>query len=321
MVVIIDDREDVWNFAPNLIHVRPYHFFQHTGDINAPPGLTKQEKDDKEGFDFSALKDKTNNSEDPKEKIKFTDESNLTGDQDKTEENFSHDAKSEAKIDGSPPIACTIYEEADVKMENTNAPTETTKISEMAEESPKQSDGNADVAENPKTHESSQSPGENSDVEITEVSETDAKDINLKPVEENGSNETTPSKEEDENQSKESKIHVNDPDDYLLYLEEILRTVHHAYYEMYDICKKNGDSDPIPDMKIVLPYVRRKVLENVRVVFSGLIPTNAKLDKSRPYLVAKSLGAVVEDKVTENTTHIVAARLGTSKVIYSASYW
>ena len=31
MVVIIDDREDVWNYAPNLIHVRPYHFFQHTG--------------------------------------------------------------------------------------------------------------------------------------------------------------------------------------------------------------------------------------------------------------------------------------------------
>ena len=42
MVVIIDDREDVWNFAPNLIHVRPYHFFQHTGDINAPPGLSKR---------------------------------------------------------------------------------------------------------------------------------------------------------------------------------------------------------------------------------------------------------------------------------------
>lgn len=53
MVCIIDDREDVWNFAPNLIHVKPYHFFKHTGDINAPPGLTKDENDEKEGFDFS----------------------------------------------------------------------------------------------------------------------------------------------------------------------------------------------------------------------------------------------------------------------------
>lgn len=55
MVCIIDDREDVWNFAPNLIHVKPYHFFQHTGDINAPPGLSKQENDDKGEYDFNCL--------------------------------------------------------------------------------------------------------------------------------------------------------------------------------------------------------------------------------------------------------------------------
>lgn len=55
LVCIIDDREDVWNFAPNLVHVKPYHFFQHTGDINAPPGLAKCENDDKEGFDFTKI--------------------------------------------------------------------------------------------------------------------------------------------------------------------------------------------------------------------------------------------------------------------------
>ena len=38
MVCIIDDREDVWSFAPNLVHVKPYNFFKNTGDINAPPG-------------------------------------------------------------------------------------------------------------------------------------------------------------------------------------------------------------------------------------------------------------------------------------------
>ena len=36
MVCIIDDREDVWNFAPNLVHVKPYIFFKNVGDINAP---------------------------------------------------------------------------------------------------------------------------------------------------------------------------------------------------------------------------------------------------------------------------------------------
>lgn len=38
MVCIIDDREDVWKFAPNLITVKKYVYFQGAGDINAPPG-------------------------------------------------------------------------------------------------------------------------------------------------------------------------------------------------------------------------------------------------------------------------------------------
>ncbi|KAM4724907.1 RNA polymerase II subunit A C-terminal domain phosphatase isoform 2-T2 [Anableps anableps] len=38
MVCIIDDREDVWKFAPNLITVKKYIYFQGIGDINAPPG-------------------------------------------------------------------------------------------------------------------------------------------------------------------------------------------------------------------------------------------------------------------------------------------
>jgi len=36
MVCIIDDREDVWNYARNLICVQPYVYFKNTGDINDP---------------------------------------------------------------------------------------------------------------------------------------------------------------------------------------------------------------------------------------------------------------------------------------------
>jgi RNA polymerase II subunit A-like phosphatase len=35
MVVIIDDRADVWRWSPNLIKVVPFEFFVGTGDINA----------------------------------------------------------------------------------------------------------------------------------------------------------------------------------------------------------------------------------------------------------------------------------------------
>lgn len=36
MVCIIDDREDVWHFAPNLIVVKPYKYFKGTDDVNNP---------------------------------------------------------------------------------------------------------------------------------------------------------------------------------------------------------------------------------------------------------------------------------------------
>ena len=42
--------------AANLIQVKPYHFFQHTGDINAPPGMSKHELDGK-GVDFKGIND------------------------------------------------------------------------------------------------------------------------------------------------------------------------------------------------------------------------------------------------------------------------
>ena len=48
MVCIIDDREDVWNFASNLIHVKPYQFFKGVGDINAPPGSSPPEEEEEE---------------------------------------------------------------------------------------------------------------------------------------------------------------------------------------------------------------------------------------------------------------------------------
>ena len=37
MVVVLDDRADVWQWSQSLIKVRPYHYFLGTGDINAPP--------------------------------------------------------------------------------------------------------------------------------------------------------------------------------------------------------------------------------------------------------------------------------------------
>lgn len=104
-------------------------------------------------------------------------------------------------------------------------------------------------------------------------------------------------------------VEVEDGDDYLMYLEEILKTVHKAFYDLYD--ELNGD---VPDLKSVIPYVRRKVLSGTSLVFSGLVPTHTPLEKSRAYLVARSMGALVMQDLTPETTHLVAVRPGTAKV-------
>ncbi|XP_036060763.1 RNA polymerase II subunit A C-terminal domain phosphatase isoform X1 [Onychomys torridus] len=57
MVCIIDDREDVWKFAPNLITVKKYVYFPGTGDVNAPPGAresqTRKKVNHSKGADIS----------------------------------------------------------------------------------------------------------------------------------------------------------------------------------------------------------------------------------------------------------------------------
>nr|CAH0099104.1 unnamed protein product [Daphnia galeata] len=283
MVVIIDDREDVWNFAPNLIHVRPYHFFQHTGDINAPPGLAKQEKDDKEGFDFTSLNSEGNSSE------------IINGFSSKGPEKEKKSL--EKVISVETPVEDDVCKYVEVKQ-----------------------DDDAMVATSSSTDEIKETK------EITTKQATEKPQDNTNEVEESilegNVEEKVPKQRENKSTSlsdeENGQIHIHDSDDYLLHLQDILRTIHHAYYELYD--DNREETKAVPDMKIVLPYVRRKVLEEVHVVFSGVVPTNTPLEKSKPYLVAKSLGAIIMDRVSENTTHIIAARLGTAKLIEAKKY-
>ena len=75
-------------------------------------------------------------------------------------------------------------------------------------------------------------------------------------------------------------------------------------------------------MKSIVPYVRRKILSGCHIVFSGVFPTNQPAQQSRAHRAAVAMGAVVQaDFVARGgvgggaaTTHVVAARRGTTKV-------
>ena len=122
----------------------------------------------------------------------------------------------------------------------------------------------------------------------------------------------------------EDAIKVEDQDDYLMYLEVILRQIHLAYYALHDE-SKGQENYQGTDVKIVIPYVRKKVLkvnelntwstlifyyylysrfamlacfvQGCSMVFSGVVPIDQSIESSRAYSVAVSLGAVVTDKI------------------------
>lgn len=258
MVCIIDDREDVWNMASNLIQVKPYHFFQHTGDINAPPGLAKHELDGK-GVDFKEIVKKK------KKEVKT--------------ENVSEGAD-EVKVE----------EEVKVDPETEK---ETTKDDEKPEETPakEEKEPSETSQSSTETEKSEQNCNETKTEDSPKTSDESAVATKKKPVE-----------------PDDNLIEVEDGDDYLLYLEDILKKIHQRFYETYDKEKE------IPDLKLLIPQVKAEVLIGVTIVFSGLVPNHIRLQQSKSYQIAKSLGAQVKETLDESTTHLVAATTGTNKV-------
>ncbi|CAO1339012.1 unnamed protein product [Diamesa serratosioi] len=245
MVCIIDDREDVWNHATNLIQVKPYHFFQHTGDINAPSSLTKKELDGK-GVDFNKVVKRNMKS---KTKLTVTNSELSSTDANLPASQLGLNETNEVVLNNTEGLA------------KTNIELESVKIEHIQKENDEKSYSNL----------------------VNTKSGSHDFDANL--------------------------IEIEDPDDYLLYLEHILNLIHTRFYEITDSTKK------IPDLKLLIPKLKSEILIGVSICFSGLVPSLMKLEYSKPYLIAKELGAkVTENIICDETTHLVAAGNGTHKV-------
>merc|ERR1719264_475402 len=301
MVCIIDDREDVWNFAPNLVHVKPYHFFKNTGDINAPPGLSKRENDhDKE-------------KEKKRPEVELGAEDVKTEDSVQAEDSSSEDEpQEESKVERRESIDMPSFDSnsrdrldedqndrAQVKVPEFTSDTSSSKTETKTDKHPVTPTD--DVSDDLEISDSDSSSG----IKSREISDTEEV-----PQEKAGKSEDNV-KREDSTKDKKRVVDVEDNDDYLLYLEDILRTVHKAYYDLHD---QSSSPKASLDLKMVIPYVRKKTLQGVTMVMSGVVPTQVPLERSKPYLLARALGASVKRDVDSSTTHLVAARLGTAKV-------
>lgn len=219
----------MWNFAPNLVHVKPYHFFKHTGDINAPPGLAKRDNDGgkhKAGLTYTPKQKQSPSFKGKIEKLKNKKDSESSSSSESDEKKEDDDDK---------------------------------KVTE-------------DVKSEDKEPEKEKSPEQRVSDDL-DMSDSDAS--NSRPATTNGQKEKNSDKDTTKNSKEDDLVDPDDPDDYLLFLEDILKTLHKAFYDLYDQYKSDSKV-PAPDLKTVIPYVKRKVLSDVVIVFSGVIPTQVK---------------------------------------------
>lgn len=331
MVCIIDDRQDVWKNALNLVHVKPYRFFDGTADINAPPEADKTVADGTENCTVNVSRRKA--------KIVKVQKSDANGTRQKEaklesgDENLKTKSKDENELqpsicDGAKDIPQKNSEnglkndfEKDVSESNTGDPVDAP---------PSETTSTPDA---PPSETTSMPDAPPSETTSTPVNDADCAD--KAPEEPSVSKSSSSSKLVSEQTEEDCKevlefIEWEDLDDYLIYLADILQRIHSAFYEMYDEMKQNA-SAPTPDLKKIVPYVRKKVLQGARILFSGVFPTNQAPETARAFQAAIGLGATVHmtfvppDAASKDaggaskdaggaTTHLVAAKLGTEKM-------
>ena len=310
MVVIIDDRGDVWKWSPNLIKVTPYDFFVGIGDINSSflpkkPGPKPSQKTAAISAPIT-LNDQTEGT--TGEELRPTTNGNTS-----QEVEASRTEKLEA------PTANKVSAlEQLVAMGGGDDPAtrqaQTTRQDEALA---------AQLEDRPLLQKQKQLEAEDAATESTVPKE-------------DGDYGNASSSSDDSSYSDRPKHNLlQDHDRELFQLEESLRKVHSEFYDIFrrqlsaaqggrlgqlrggqkrKLPSEKSDLDLVPDIKTVLPSVKSKVLTGVVVVFSGVVPLGVDVESTDLAILARSFGARIEENVGRSTTHVVAARNRTLKV-------
>ena len=309
MVVIIDDRGDVWNWIPNLIKVSPYDFFIGIGDINSSFLPKKPEPLKPPKVAPAAIPDPNNDlgrgatKDHPEPKVNGTDACQ------------SEESSSQAS-DKSTASDVSALEQL-VSMGGGDDPT-------LLREQTASQDKTitTQVADRPLLQKQKQLEAE----EAASETASQEKDADGNVI----AGSDSPS---DSDKPRHNLLH--DDDRELQYLERALSKVHTEYYNAYarqlaglqggrvaqlragqaskQPLHANSDIAMVPDIKILLPQVKRTVLASIVIVFSGIVPLGADIQTNELALLAKAYGARVEERVSRRITHVVAAKPRTPK--------
>uniref|UniRef100_A0A8C1QBS1 RNA polymerase II subunit A C-terminal domain phosphatase n=1 Tax=Cyprinus carpio TaxID=7962 RepID=A0A8C1QBS1_CYPCA len=317
MVCIIDDREDVWKFAPNLITVKKYIYFQGTGDINAPPG-SREAQMARKGNRTHPAGERPNDSTDLNDKSNVkaegegssgvtctSGETDIPNAADAVANDLDFDLSSDSESEGK-----TGLSDSDGEAKQSQTKTEECKSKEDGGEGDKQRTEGDDVPETDPEGLSDLGNGCSDKKEVeTESQNSEQSGVTM-------GEESLDHSMEDEDDEEEEDI---DQDDHLIYLEEVLVRIHTEYYSRYEAFLRKESSES-PDIRKIIPELKGCTLADTTIIFSGLYPTNYPMERTREWYHARALGAklaktlVLNAKDPNRTTHLIAARAGTEKV-------
>lgn len=298
MVVIIDDRGDVWKWSPNLIRVSAFDFFVGIGDINA-------------GF----LPKTQDIPPPPKSDIKPT----TNG----TSENGEHTADGEAAEEANTPTDTTALQQVvamnDPTMQEVQTKAQEETIASQLERKPllklQQKLDEKDGVDTTAPTESSAT--QNTDSDSSSDSESPS------PTKAKARHSILKNDDEELVHLEKSLRLVHDR--FFAEYDKKRKTTSPKTGRVAQLSGKSKaplsdtTTEPdtltyIPDIKRIMPAMKDRILDGVNIVFSGVLPLGTDIQTADISIWARSFGATITDKVTRDVTHVVAARVGTQKV-------
>ncbi|EJD03740.1 uncharacterized protein FOMMEDRAFT_105888 [Fomitiporia mediterranea MF3/22] len=291
MVVIIDDRADVWEWSPNLIKVIPYDFFIGIGDINS-----------------TFL---------PKLDAMGTGNVSQDGPETPTE-------SSDAPAQLTPPIP----------VPSSPTPPSTTGSEPVSEDTADELPGDQQSAK--KTEMITQNtlaleaqveerPLAKKQEQLESDDDTEKPD-DAKESEHRSSNGETVVQTEHPKSKHHRKALLKNDDTELMRVRQLLDEVHTRFFGAYDNRLPENNTSKrrrsvarleVPyDVKFIIPNIRKETFKDVHILFSGVIPTNIRMDHEATEIwrMARAFGATCHRDLDKEVTHVVTSKRGTQKV-------
>ena len=279
MVVIIDDRGDVWKWSDNLVKVTPYDFFVGIGDINASFLPKKVEIQTSDKISLAASADSSDglarditveNAENSAPENSSKDPNPVTRSQSVATGDFS--ALEQLVSMGGGDNRILLKEQETQQGQALTA--------QLQERPLLQQQKRLEAEEGATVHAPSDPDGDSNDSSTTSDQEVTANPDNGPP--------------------RHNLLH--DDDTELKYLERSLTDVHRAFFEEYDaklaIARSNRvkmlrgeragrkvpsqdklDLEMVPDIKNIMPQMKLRVLEGVVLVLSGVVPLGTDIQR------------------------------------------